>query len=105
MSFHFIVRFEPLPGKGPDFRAELLRVIAHSRAEIGCIALHVFESLREPQLFAIHSEWADEAAFELHAQLPHTVRFLAAAERLLTHPVQGLRMRQIAGGAGAGAGG
>jgi len=45
--------------------------------------------------FAIHSVWVDEAAFELHAQLPHTVRFLGSAEKLLTHPVQGLRLRQI----------
>ena len=95
MSVHFIVRFEPQPGKEPDFRDELLRVIEPSRAEPGCLAIHVFESLHEPQLFAIHSEWADEAAFNLHAQLPHTVRFLAAAERLLSHPVQGLRTRQI----------
>lgn len=96
MSLHFIVRFEPQPGKDQEFREELLRVIEPSRAELGCLAIHVFESLREPPLFAIHSEWTDEAAFELHAQLPHTVRFLAAAERLLTHPVQGLRTRQIA---------
>jgi quinol monooxygenase YgiN len=43
----------------------------------------------------------DEAAFELHARLPHTVRFLAAAKELLTHPVEGLRSREIAGGLGA----
>jgi quinol monooxygenase YgiN len=54
-------------------------------------------------VFAIHSEWVDEAAFERHAQLPHTVRFLEAAEKLLTHPVQGLRTREIGGGAGAAA--
>jgi quinol monooxygenase YgiN len=85
------------------FREELLRVVEPSRAETGCLAIHVFESLREPFVFAIHSEWVDEAAFELHAQLPHTVRFLAAAEKLLPHPVQGLRSREIGGGAGAGA--
>jgi hypothetical protein len=32
--------------------------------------------------------------------LPHTVRFLAAAETLLTHPVVGLRLHRIGGGAG-----
>jgi hypothetical protein len=37
--------------------------------------------------------------------LPHTIRFLRAAEDLLTHPVQGLRSRQIGGGAGAGVAG
>ena len=104
MSFHFIVRFEPLPGKETRFRDELLRVNEPSRAEIGCLSIEVFESLREPSVFAIHSEWADEASFELHATLPHTVRFLAAAETLLTHPVQGLRWRHIDGGAGAGRG-
>ena len=105
MSFHFIVRFEPLPGKQMEFREELLRVVEPTRAEIGCVAIHAFEALREPFVFAIHSEWADEAAFELHAKLPHTVRFLEAAKKCLTHPVQGLRMQEIAGGAGAGAAG
>ena len=103
MSFHLIVRFEPLPGKEAAFREELLRVVETSRAEIGCLSVHIFESLQEPFVFAIHSEWADEAAFEFHATLPHTARFLAAAETLLTHAVQGLRLRHIGGGAGRGA--
>ena len=103
MSFHFIVRFEPRPGKAAEFREELLRVNAPSRAEVGCLAIRVYESLREPFLFAIYSEWVDEAAFDLHAQLPHTVRFLEAAEKLLSHPVEGLRLRAIGGGPGAGA--
>ena len=104
MSVHFFVRFEPKPGREKEFREELLRVNQPSRAEPGCVAIHVFESLREPIAFAIHSEWVDEAAFERHAQLPHTVRFLQAAEGLLTHAVQGLRTRWIAGGTGAGKG-
>jgi quinol monooxygenase YgiN len=53
-------------------------------------------------VFAVHSEWVDEAAFELHATLSHTRQFLETAETLLTHPVQGLRLRPIAGGPGAG---
>jgi quinol monooxygenase YgiN len=103
LSVHFLVRFEPLPGKEMEFRQEMLWNLEPTRAEIGCVAIHLFESLREPSVFAIHSEWVDEAAFELHAELPHTVRFLKAAEKLLAHPVQGLRTREIAGGAAAGA--
>jgi len=100
VSFHFISRFEPLPGREAAFRNEILRVNEPSRSEPGCLRIDVFESLREPFVFAVHSEWIDEASFELHATLPHTVRFLAAAEPLLTHPIQGLRLRQIGGGAG-----
>jgi len=102
MPLHFFVRLEPLPGKAADFRDALLQVVEPTRAETGCLSIHVFESLREPPVFSIHSVWADEAAFELHARLPHTVRFLEAAEKLLPHPVQGLRSREIAGGPGAG---
>ena len=96
LPVHFIVRFEPRAGMEAKFRQELLRVVEPSRAEPGCLSIHAFESLREPFEFAIHSEWADEAAFEHHARLPHTVRFVEAAERLLAHPFNGLRSRQIA---------
>jgi quinol monooxygenase YgiN len=95
MSFHFIVRFEPKPGRATEFREELLRVAKPTRAEPACLAYHAFESVREPLVFAIHTEWVAEAAFELHAGLPHTVQFLKAPEELLTHPVQGLRSREI----------
>jgi quinol monooxygenase YgiN len=95
LSVHFIVRFEPQPGNEAEFRQEMLRNVEPTRAEIGCVAIRLFESLREPFVFAIHSEWVDEAAFDLHAELPHTVRFLKAAEKLLTHPVQGLRTHEI----------
>ena len=103
MSLHVILRFEPLKGREVAFRDELLRVNAPSRAEPGCLRIDVFESVREPWMFAVHSEWVDEAAFDLHATLPHTLRFLEAARSLLTHEVQGLRVRQIGGGPGAGA--
>jgi quinol monooxygenase YgiN len=99
----FIVRFEPQPGKAGEFRDALLAVVGPTREERGCLKIQVFESIGEPVRFAIHSEWMDEAAFELHARLSHTVQFLAAAKELLTHPVDGLRTRQIAGGAGLGA--
>lgn len=74
-----------------------------ARTEPGCLTIHVYESSGEPQRFAIHSEWADEAAFEKHAELPHTVRFLKAADALLTYSVHGLRTHEIGGGTGAGA--
>jgi quinol monooxygenase YgiN len=73
--------------------------------ERGCINIHLFESLRLPSLFAIHSEWVDEEAFELHAKLPHTVRFVEAAKELLTDPIEGLRARHLTGGPGGGVAG
>jgi quinol monooxygenase YgiN len=96
VSFHFIVRFEPRSGAEAAFRKAVLRVVEPTRAETGCLAIHVFESLQEPCRFAIHSEWVNESAFDLHARLPHTVQFVEAAAKLLTHPIEGLRSCQIA---------
>jgi len=96
-----MVRFEPLRGKVEAFRKELLRVCEHSREEPGCLGLDVFESLHDPRTFAIHSEWVDEPAYERHAKLPHTRRFVRAAASLLAHPIQGLRLRRMRDGDGA----
>lgn len=92
---HFIARFEPLAGREDEFREALKSVVEVSRTEPGCLRMAIFESLREPVTFAIHSEWTDEAAFERHAEFPHTKRFLEIAERLLTHPVQGQWLRPL----------
>ena len=72
-----------------------MKVVEPTRSERGCRGINIFESLRAPISFAIHSEWADEAAFDLHATLPHTVRFIQAAERLTGQPIRGLRTREI----------
>jgi quinol monooxygenase YgiN len=95
LTVHFFTRFEPPPGREAEFREELLKVVEPTRAESGCLSMRVFESLREPRVFAVHSEWVDEAAFDLHARLPHTVRFIEAVEKLLNREIQGLRAREI----------
>jgi quinol monooxygenase YgiN len=95
VSLHVFVRFEPKPGCADELREKIRWVTPQSRAEPGCLALTVFESVHEPTLFEICSEWVDEAAFDLHAELPHTVRFLTEAEALVTHPIVGLRAREL----------
>ncbi len=57
-----------------------------TRVEPGCLDYGAFRSVRDPDEFYIHSRWKDLRAFEAHAELPHTVRFLAAVEPLLDHP-------------------
>ena len=50
---------------------------------------------REPRLFYIHSRWVDEAAFETHAGLPHTVRFVERMQPLIDHPFEATRATPI----------
>src|SRR5262245_38984372 len=95
LPLHTFVRFEPLPGKEHELRSELLGVLEPTRAEPGCIRIHLYEATREPLVFYIHSEWVDAAAFDAHARLPHMTRFLGLIGGLVTHPVKGIRTKQI----------
>jgi len=50
---------------------------------------------RDPRLFYIHSRWKDETAFEHHAGLPHTIRFVARGEPLIDQPLDVMRAERI----------
>jgi quinol monooxygenase YgiN len=75
---------------GNEIAAEqaLRGILVPSRQEAGCLSIHAFRSIRDPRLFYIHSSWTDEAAFEIHAGLPHTVRFLESMKSLIDHPLE-----------------
>ena len=95
MSLDTFVRFEPQPGKEKQLREELKLLLDPTRAEPGCMRIHLYEAVREPLVFYIHSEWVNEAAFDAHPKLPHMVRFLGLVGGLTTHPVKGIRTKQI----------
>lgn len=59
------------------------------------MSIGAFRSTRDGQLFYVHSRWTDEAAFEIHAGLPHTVRFLERVAPLIDHPVDVTRAERI----------
>ncbi len=50
------------------------------------LSFEMFRSARDPRLFYIHSRWMDEAAFQKHAELAHTLRFLGRVDALLDEP-------------------
>ncbi|HYL84105.1 MAG TPA: putative quinol monooxygenase [Candidatus Angelobacter sp.] len=96
MSLHAFVRFEPIPGKERQLREELLSLMEPTRAEPGCLWIHLYESARNPLIFCIHSEWVDEAAFDAHRNFPHMTRFLGLVRELVADPVHAVRTQQIA---------
>ncbi len=73
----------------------LREVTGPSRDQAGCLSFHTFRSLRDRRLFYIHSRWVDEAAFQVHAELPHTVRFLKRVHALLDQPRDVTRTEMI----------
>ena len=96
MELYIFVRFHARPGSEGAVAEALFEVVPLTRGEPGCLGIHAFRSTRDPRLFYIHSRWKDEAAFENHAGLPHTIRFLNRVEPLIDHPLDVTRAEQIA---------
>ena len=95
MEVFIFARFHARPGDEGAVADALLGVLAPSREEPGCLSIHAFRSMRDPQLFYIHSRWKDEAAFEYHAGWPHTLRFVERIGPLIDHPLDVTRAAQI----------
>ena len=95
MELFIFARFHAREGQETAVAAALREVVAPSRQEPGCVAVGAYRSTREPRLFYIHSRWVDEAAFDTHAGLPHTVRFIERVQALIDHPLDVTRARLV----------
>ena len=91
-----IARFHARAGQEDAVAAALRAQVPKVRREPGCLAISAYHSLRDPRLFFIHSRWVGEAAFEAHAQLPNTRRFVETMEQLIDHPFDAARTQAIA---------
>jgi quinol monooxygenase YgiN len=95
MELFIFTRFHAREGQEEAVAEALHEVVVPSREEAGCLSIHVFRSIRDPRLFYIHSRWTNEAAFDLHAQLPHTLRFIERVEPLIDHSLDVTRAELI----------
>jgi quinol monooxygenase YgiN len=84
-GLYIVGRFHALPGKEDAVAAAFRKVAGPTRAEAGCRGYQQLRSTQDPTLFYIYSQWEDEAAFDRHAELPHTVEFLRSVEPLIRH--------------------
>jgi quinol monooxygenase YgiN len=95
MDLFIFARFHARDGQQDAVASVLRDVIPPTRAEPGCGAIDAYRSTRDLRRFYIHSRWVDEAAFDRHAELPHTVRFLERVQPLIDHPLDLTRSRPI----------
>ena len=95
MELFIFARFHAGAGNENAVAKALGNVLGPTREEAGCLSVHAFRSIRDPRLFYIHSRWTNEDAFENHAKLPHTIRFIERVERLIDHPLDVTRAELI----------
>lgn len=87
MELFLFARFHARPGSEAALREAIQTVAGPTKLEPGCLSYQAFQSVRVQGEFYVHSRWRDKAAFELHASLPHTIRFVGTVELLIDHPL------------------
>ena len=95
VELYGFVRLHAREGEESGVEEALREVTNRSREEVGCVSIQAFRSIRDRRLFFIHSRWVDEAAFQLHGGLPHTVQFLERVDPLLDQPREVARTELI----------
>ena len=86
-EFFVFTRCYAKEGQPHSLATTIQEVLGPTRQEPGCLSIEAFASRQDQRLFHIHSRWKDEAAFDHHLQLPHTIQFLNALQGLLDRPI------------------
>ncbi len=82
MELDVFARFHAAPGQ-EERMAHVLREQARAvRLEPGCLYIQPCRSKREQARFFLFSRWTDEPAFQVHADLETTNRFISTMEQL-----------------------
>ncbi|MBU6302198.1 MAG: antibiotic biosynthesis monooxygenase [Verrucomicrobia bacterium] len=82
------------PGSEAVVRPELLRLLAPTRAEKGCLNYDLFEDPKDPGLFIFHENWECDGDLDQHLQSTHIQACLGVIQPLLAS-AEVHRLRQI----------
>lgn len=69
MPVRLIVSFNAEPGKAAELAQAMKARCATSAQDAGCRQFEVFQSVIDPQRFALLELWDDQAALDAHAKL------------------------------------
>ena len=95
MEVFAFVRFHAGAGNENAVEEALRDVLRSSREEPGCASIHAFRGMRDAQTFYIHSKWKSEEAFDIHAKLPHTLKFVERMDALIDRPREATRTKLL----------
>ncbi|HEY3779073.1 MAG TPA: antibiotic biosynthesis monooxygenase family protein [Rhizomicrobium sp.] len=95
MEIFLFARLHARSGLQGELRQAIQEVQGPTRCEPGCLEIHAFQSVGDPDEFYIHSHWKDTAAFEEHVRQPHTTRFCDRVDQVMDHPLRPVLTRLL----------
>ena len=83
-----IAYIEIKPGTEEDFKDELNKVIAATRAEPACLNYDFHQSAKEPTLFVAYENWTSMAGLDQHAKSAHIQTFRENCAEMFVKPAE-----------------
>jgi quinol monooxygenase YgiN len=83
-----IARIKAKAGMEEQAKQELLKLLAPTRAEKGCINYDMHQSTNDESLFLFHENWTSEEDLKKHLEAPHIKDWFKKADELLAEPVE-----------------
>ena len=75
-------------GKEPQVREALLKLLAPTRREAGCINYDLHLSPDDPGLFLFHENWRSREALAANLESAHVAELRDRTDELLAEPVE-----------------
>ncbi|MCB1778886.1 MAG: antibiotic biosynthesis monooxygenase [Candidatus Competibacteraceae bacterium] len=82
-----VVRITAKAGQEQELRDALKILEADTREEPGCVEFAFFQAISDEASFVLLEHFANEEAFMIHIQLPHTQAFFKAQLVAVVHAV------------------
>lgn len=84
------------PGNAEALESHLYKLVAASRADIGCEQYDLYRSAEDKNLFIFQEQWKDEEALQNHNKQPHLIQFQADIKDLIDGEVSIYKQIKIA---------
>jgi quinol monooxygenase YgiN len=68
--------FKAKPGQRDTLGARLLKLVAPTRQEAGCLRYDIFRSKDDPDAWFVYEDWRSAADFGAHMQTPYVQAFM-----------------------------
>jgi quinol monooxygenase YgiN len=68
------------PDKVELVKAELIKLIAITRAEAGCVNYDLHQDNADPAHFMFYENWDSRALWQTHMSAPHLAAYMAATD-------------------------
>lgn len=94
-NLNVVAQLRARPGKEKVVKEELLKLLAPTRAEKGCLQYDLHQSAEDPALFLFYEEWTSAEALQLHFETPHLKHLQSVAEEILAEPTSITRWLRV----------